>query len=113
MKLFGRQEKKSCCKDAKYTDEVMEQAKNMQKSKGIKILGSGCDKCKALEQATKEALTQLQLPLEIEHVRDFAQIACYGVMTTPALVVDGKVVSFGKVLSSQEVVDLLKNYSEN
>ena len=60
-----------CCKDVKYTDEVMEQAKNMQKSKGIKILGSGCDKCKALEQATKEALTQLQLPLEIEHVERF------------------------------------------
>ena len=44
----------------------------------------------------------------IEHVRDFAQIAAYGVMSTPALVVDGQVVSSGKVLKPEEVVEILK-----
>ena len=44
----------------------------------------------------------------IEHVRDYEKIAAYGVMTTPALVVDGKVVSYGKVLKKEEVMELLK-----
>ncbi len=45
---------------------------------------------------------------EIEHVTDFARIAAYGVMSTPALVIDGKVVSYGKVLKTEEVVQILK-----
>ena len=45
---------------------------------------------------------------EIDHVTDFAEIAAYGVMTTPALVVQGKVISYGKVLSAQEAAELLK-----
>lgn len=77
------------------------------KNKGtdVKVLGSGCAKCNALEAATREALTQLGMDTTIDHVTDFAQIAAYGVMTTPALVVDGTVVSFGKVLKKDEVVD--------
>ncbi len=75
---------------------------------GVKVLGSGCAKCNALEAATKEALAQLGMDTRIDHVTDFAKIAAYGVMTTPALVIDCKVVSYGKVLKSQEVVSLLK-----
>ena len=74
----------------------------------VKVLGSGCEKCNALEKATKEALKELGLNVQIDHVTDFAKIAAYGVMTTPALVVDEKVVSYGKVLKKQEVIDLLK-----
>jgi len=74
---------------------------------GIKILGSGCAKCNQLETATREALRQLGMDTTIDHVTDFSQIAAYGVMTTPALVVDGKVVSFGKVLKTEEVVSIL------
>jgi small redox-active disulfide protein 2 len=74
----------------------------------VKVLGSGCAKCNALEAATKEALAQLGMDTSIDHVTDFAKIAAYGVMTTPALVIDGKVVSYGKVLKTQEVVSLLK-----
>lgn len=74
----------------------------------VKILGSGCAKCNALEAATKEALAQLNMESRIDHVTDFAQIAAYGVMTTPALVVDGKVLSYGKVLKTDEVVKLLE-----
>lgn len=74
----------------------------------MKILGSGCVKCNELEVNTKAALEQLGMNTEIDHVTDFTQIASYGVMTTPALVVDGKVAAFGKVLNTQEVVQLLQ-----
>ncbi|MEG0934956.1 MAG: thioredoxin family protein [Clostridia bacterium] len=75
----------------------------------VKVLGSGCAKCNALEAATVEALKALQMDPAIDHVTDFAQIAAYGVMTTPALVVDGQVVSFGRVLKKDEVISILKN----
>ncbi len=74
----------------------------------IKVLGSGCAKCNQLEASTKEALSQLGMDTTIEHVKDFAQIAAYGVMSTPALVVDGKVVSYGKVLKTEEVISILE-----
>ena len=51
-----------------------------------------------MEDAVRAALTELGMDTSIDHVTDFTQIAAYGVMTTPALVVDGKVVSYGKVL---------------
>lgn len=74
----------------------------------VKILGSGCAKCNQLEAATKAALEQLGMDVAIEHVTDFTQIAAYGVMTTPAIVVNEKVVSMGKVLKTQEIVKLLQ-----
>jgi len=74
----------------------------------IKILGSGCAKCNQLEKATKEAMEQLGINEPIDHVTDFTEIAAYGVMSTPALVVDGKVVSYGKVLNTKQVVDILQ-----
>ena len=57
---------------------------------------------------TKAALAQLGMDTAIDHVTYFAQIAAYGVMSTPALVVDGKVVSYGKVLKTEEVVRILQ-----
>ena len=80
------------------------------KSEGasVKVLGSGCAKCNQLEAAVKAALEQLGMDTAIDHITDFAQIAAYGVMTTPALVVDGKVVSLGKVLKTDEVVTILQ-----
>lgn len=74
----------------------------------VKILGSGCAKCNELEANTKAALEQLDMNNEIDHVTDFTQIASYGVMSTPALVVDGKVEAFGKVLKTEEVVKILQ-----
>ena len=55
-----------------------------------------------MEDAVRAALTELGMDTSIDHVTDFTQIAAYGVMTTPALVVDGKVVSYGKVLKKEE-----------
>lgn len=74
----------------------------------VKILGIGCTKCNQLEAATKAALEKLGIDITVDHVTDFAEIAAYGVMTTPALVVDGKVLSYGKVLKAEEVVTILK-----
>ena len=75
---------------------------------GVKILGSGCAKCRRLEANTREALKQLGVDAAVEHVTDFAEIAAYGALTTPALVVDGKTVSCGVVLSVPEAVSALK-----
>ncbi len=74
----------------------------------IKILGSGCSKCNELEKHTVEALTELGMDTKVEHVTDFVKIAAYGVMTTPALVVDNKVLAYGKVLKKDEIIKLLK-----
>ncbi|MFR4440971.1 MAG: thioredoxin family protein, partial [Hungatella sp.] len=74
----------------------------------IKVLGPGCAKCAELEKSVRLALEELQLDLEIDHVTDFAEIAGYGVMSTPALVLHGKVVSYGKVLSVEEVKTILQ-----
>jgi len=74
----------------------------------VKVLGSGCSKCNELELNVKNALEQLGMDTTIDHVTDFAQIAAYGVMSTPALVVDGKVVACGKVLKAEEVIEILE-----
>lgn len=74
----------------------------------IKILGSGCKKCIALADNTRTALDGLGQSAEIVKVTDFAQIAALGVMSTPALAFDDKVVSVGKVLTPAEIQTLLR-----
>lgn len=110
MGLFGKKKKEatSCCCGGACTPQTMAQAEKSKASSGIKVLGSGCAKCHALEDAVRAAMMELGLDEEIDHVTDFAQIAAYGVMTTPALVVDGKVVSYGKVLKKEEAKDLIQ-----
>ena len=81
---------------------------NETSSASVKVLGSGCAKCNQLEKATVEALQQLNMDTTIDHVKDYAKIAMYGVMSTPALVVDEQVVSYGKVLTKDEVVKILQ-----
>lgn len=79
----------------------------MKKINSIKILGGGCASCKKLEVATMDALQKLDIDVKIDHVTDFSEIAKYGVMSTPALVVNEEVLSTGRVLKSKEVVKLL------
>lgn len=113
MSLFGKKNKNeettSCCCGGNCNAESMAKAESAKAGgAGVKVLGSGCAKCNALEAAAKEALKQLGMDTTIDHVTDFSQIAAYGVMSTPALVVDGKVVSYGKVLKTDEVVKILQ-----
>lgn len=110
MGLFGKKKEKtsSCCCGGNYTPETIAKAAAVKAAAGIKVLGSGCDKCNALEAATRTALAELGMDTTIGHVTDFTQIAAYGVMTTPALVVDGKVVSYGKVLKKDEAKSLIQ-----
>lgn len=75
--------------------------------KYIAVLGSGCSKCQALEENVKSALSEMGIEEPVYHVRDFAKIAEYGVMTTPALVIDGEVAASGKVLSAEEANQIL------
>lgn len=78
----------------------------------IEILGTGCPKCIALFEATKKAVAQKGLFVQIEKVEDIVKIMNYGVMSTPAVVIDGQVKSSGKVLGVQEVLALLENQGE-
>jgi small redox-active disulfide protein 2 len=75
----------------------------------IKILGSGCKNCVTLKENTEAALKEMGIEAEIIKVTDFKDIMAYGVLSTPALVVDEKVVSFGKVLKPKEVAKILEN----
>lgn len=73
----------------------------------IEIIGTGCPKCNLLEQTTKAAADKLGLRYELEHVRDITEFAKRGVIFTPALVVNGKVVVTGKVPPEAEITRLL------
>ncbi len=74
----------------------------------IQILGSGCSRCESLAEATEKAARELDIDFELEKISDINQIIEFGVMMTPALVVDGDVKSVGKVLSIDELKVLLK-----
>jgi small redox-active disulfide protein 2 len=73
----------------------------------IKILGSGCAKCKQLNASVETAVKELGLPAEVVKVTEIAKIAAYGVMMTPALVIDGKVKSSGRNLSVAEIKKII------
>lgn len=69
----------------------------------IKILGEGCSKCDEMYANVEKVVAELNLDAQIEKVEDFREIVTYGVMTTPALVVDEVVKSSGRVLSTKEI----------
>jgi small redox-active disulfide protein 2 len=73
----------------------------------IKILGSGCANCHTLQARTQEALAGLGITAEVTAVTDYPTIAGYGVMSTPALVIDEQVVMSGRVPAASEVAELI------
>lgn len=75
----------------------------------IEILGNGCAKCNMLEAAAKSAADKLGLDYEIEHIKDINEFMKRGVMFTPALAIDGKIVFAGKVPTETEIARLLTN----
>ena len=74
----------------------------------IKILGIGCKNCVNLAKNTEEALKELGMEATITKVTDMKDIAKYGIMRTPGLVIDEKVVSYGKVASTEEITEKIK-----
>ena len=88
MGLFGKKKKGTpppCCGR---TPETAVRVGADKTAASVKVLGSGCARCSALEAAVRAALAELGVDAAIEHVTDFMQIAAYGVMTTPALVAE-------------------------
>ncbi len=73
----------------------------------IKVLGTGCPKCKTLEKSTNEAVSELGIDAAITKEEDILKIMSYGVMRTPGLVINEKVVASGKLLSVHEIKNLI------
>ena len=104
MGLFGKKKKETAaCGCAGGCN-----APAVDTSRGVFVLGGGCAKCNELEASVRAALAELGRQEEVGHVTDFVQIAALGVMTTPALQVDGKVLSSGRVLNKEEAKALLE-----
>lgn len=76
----------------------------------IKILGMGCAKCTATEKLVKEVLAEAGIQAQVEKVTDLREIAGYGVLGTPAVVVDGQVKSISKVPKKEEILAWVKKY---
>lgn len=118
MGLFGfgkkKEEKPACacqcgCPAAEANETEMKQACCCaNKEASIKVLGTGCASCHALLENTKQAVQNMGISVEVEYVQDMEKIAGYGVMSVPALVVNEKAVSMGKVLKTAEVETMLK-----
>jgi small redox-active disulfide protein 2 len=75
----------------------------------IQVLGTGCAKCKQLTANAEKAVATLGVEATVEKVEDLREIMKFGVMTTPALVIDGKVRAAGKLLTPEAVIELLRS----
>lgn len=126
MSLFGLGKKKdeNCCSKSgngknkndsctcsQNDGRNLEQNGNMEKTQNtifdIKVLGSGCKNCHTLFVNTNEALKIMGVDCEAQYITDMSVVASYGIMSTPALVVNNKVVGMGKVYQVPEIVRLL------
>ena len=103
MALFKKKaEPNSCCScGCCGAEETTESA--------VKVLGGGCKNCHKLMENTQEALQSLGMDDTVELISDMAVIASYGVMSTPALVVDGKVLATGRVLTTEQAKEAIQN----
>jgi len=108
MGLFGKKKKEEVAAPCECGGACESKANSEEQNAAILVLGGGCAKCNQLEAAVRQAMGELGLNEAVCHVTDFTEIAAAGVMTTPALMIDGKVVSSGRVLSKGEALELLK-----
>ncbi len=81
--------------------------------KKIVVYGTGCKKCEQLHANALEAAQKMSVPTSVDYVTDIAAIAAAGIMSTPALAIDGKVVSSGRVLVPEAIVTLIEKASDD
>lgn len=113
---FGKNKKKEEIEKVEETanekdlsNELEKETTNLSDKKvSIKVLGEGCEKCDKVNESLKEAIEILNLDADVEKIEDLIEIVTYGVMSTPGIVINEKVVSVGKVLKTNEIVELLK-----
>lgn len=120
MSLFGKKKEETkapacCCNGAAPAGEATEVNGASEccgeKADGIcciKVLGAGCASCHKQYENVKEAVSNIGLNIEVEYITDMEKVMAYGVMSMPAIVVNDKVVSMGKVLKASDVEKLLK-----
>lgn len=111
MKLFnfGKKKEESCCYCGGESSNKEENCNCVDSSVGIqsiKVLGSGCKSCHEMYENTKKALNNIGSNVEVEYVTDMEKVMTYGIISMPALVVNEKVVSMGKVLNASNIEKL-------
>ena len=99
MSLFNKKKAADCCPEA--NDSIC----------CVKVLGAGCKSCHEQYENVKEAVKKMGLSVEVEYITDMQKVMEYGVMSMPAVVVNEKVVSQGKLLKADDVVKLLNKSS--
>ncbi|MGN0569714.1 MAG: thioredoxin family protein [Candidatus Fimenecus sp.] len=111
VRVKKKREKKAppaCCCNAPQSGEPENCCEKVQSGiSSIKVLGAGCKSCRELFENAKQAVNTMGLGTEVEYITDMQKIMQYGVMSMPALVVNEKVVSQGKVLKSADIAKLL------
>ncbi|MGN0539533.1 MAG: thioredoxin family protein [Candidatus Fimenecus sp.] len=115
MAFFVRVKKKgekkaspACCCNAQQSGETENGCEKVRGGiSSIKVLGAGCKSCREMFENTKQAVNTMGLGTEVEYITDMQKVMEYGVMSMPALVVNEKVVSQGKVLKSADIAKLL------
>ena len=113
MTLFRKKKDVCTCNSICLSCEENETTTDIKLKEGIfcvKILGSGCASCHTLYENTKSAVKKIGLMVEVEYITDLETIMKYGVMSMPALVVNEKVVSMGKVLKSSDIENILNRF---
>lgn len=111
---FGKKKKEEketpscCCSSAEKTESADCRGGNTGAIADIKVLGAGCKSCHEQYENAKAAVKTMGLGLEVEYITDMEKVMAYGVMSMPAIVVNEKVVSMGKVLKAADVEKLLK-----
>jgi len=78
----------------------------------IKVLGTGCPKCKSLEKSVREAVNELGIEASITKVEDIIEIMNFGIISTPGLVINNKIVSSGHLLSVNQVIEIIRKNQE-
>ena len=104
MGLFSRRNDKDC-------EETKCGIRAESSGALVKVLGAGCPRCRELDAAVRSVLEELGSEAVVEHVTDFPSIAAYGVMSTPALVINGKAVVCGRVPDRSELRKILSDLS--